>query len=493
MRCADSLWHALEILFLLTMLFNSTEYLLFLPAIVLLFFVTPHRVRWAVLVVASYFFYMYWRPEYALLLLFSTFVDYWVAIRLHQSSSKRARNTYLAISLSANLGLLFLFKYFTFFNTFLRDTFSVFDFAVSTPQLDLLLPVGISFYTFQTLSYTIDIYRKKRTPERHFGIFALYVSFFPQLVAGPIERSTTLLPQFHERQTFSAQRIISGGKLVLWGLFKKVVLADTFGIYVGHVYNHPESYGGIVLVLATIGFGLQLYLDFSAYTDMSIGSARMLGFDLMSNFNRPLMARTVREFWSRWHISLTTWLFDYLYRPLARLRWFPWQINILLLFLAIGIWHGAGWNFVWFGLYAGVIYLLSYYTLDIMAETISGTGRKAWLLGQAGWLMTMVLMGVGAILFRASDITGALDYYGQIANGPFWSLDGLKMATLDKVILLTAFPVFILVQRQPMFDAKSPLDSLKPVWLRWLIYYFLLFSLLFFGQRGPEEFIYFQF
>lgn len=474
------------------MLFNSLEYLLFLPMVVGLFFLLPHRFRWLLLLLASYFFYMYWRPEYALLLLLSTGVDYWAAIRMHEAQ-KAKRQLFLWISVASNLSLLFSFKYLGFVNQALRDTFEVFDFSATPSSIDILLPVGISFYTFQTLSYTLDVYRKRREPERHFGIFALYVSFFPQLVAGPIERSTTLLPQFHERKSFHWQNIIDGGRLVAWGLFKKVILADTIGNYVNVVFAQPNQFNGLVLLLMLLGFSYQIYLDFSAYTDIAIGSARMMGYDLMANFNRPAMARTIREFWSRWHISLTTWMFDYLYRPLAKSFRMNWHANIIIMFVLIGIWHGAGWGFVVFGLLHGLYYLISYYTLDILSVAETKKKWQKWILGQMGWAVTGLLLLSTAVFFRAPDLPSAIAYLERLVTHFDLSLATIKISTLDKFVLATSLPIYLFVQWQPNFQPKAPLAGIRWWWIRWAIYYFIVFYLILFGQRGPEEFIYFQF
>lgn len=452
----------------------------------------PHRFRWVLLLAASYFFYMYWRPEYALLLLFSTIVDYWAAIRMH-TGGKKTRQLYLWISVASNLSLLGAFKYLDTLQDVLRDAFAFMDFSLQTPALDILLPVGISFYTFQTLSYTIDVYRKRREPERHFGIFALYVSFFPQLVAGPIERSTRLLPQFHQRQAFSWQQIIDGGRLVIWGLFKKVILADTVGAYVNKVFEAPTTYSGLVLALMLFAFGYQLYLDFSAYTDIAIGSAKMMGYDLMANFNRPLMARTIREFWSRWHISLTTWMFDYLYRPLAKSWKLNWHLNIIILFLLIGIWHGAGTGFIVFGLLQGIYYLISYYLVEPIVAVGSSNKWRQLVLSQVGWLFTVLALAGSAVFFRAATLHDAWVYLHHLVSTFSWDFQSITISTLDVFLLCTAMPIFLFVQWQPKFEPKAPLQAIRWWWVRWGIYYLMVFYLLLFGQRGPEEFIYFQF
>ena len=475
------------------MLFNSFEYLLFLPLAVVVYYLLRPSFRWVWLLALSYFFYMYWRPEYGLLLLAATSIVYWAALKM-PGATEKWRKIYLWISVLSNVGMLAAFKYLGFINEAVRDVFTVFDFSLSSSSLNLLLPVGISFYTFQALSYAIDVYRKRREPERHFGIFALYVSFFPQLVAGPIERSTRLLPQFREVKRFSWQRMADGGRLIMWGLFKKIILADTLGGYVNRVFYEPELHTALVLVFAVAAFGLQLYLDFSGYTDIAIGSALLMGYTLMPNFERPFRARTIREFWNRWHISLTSWMFDYVYRPLGKkLRW-NWHLNILILFLIIGIWHGAGWGFVVFGLLNGFYYLLSYYTLDLLADKVIGQkGIKAYLIGRLGNTITLLLLGISAIFFRSGTLEKGWFVFTRIFTEFSFSATGFTMKSLDIVVLLTALPVFFFVQNQPNFESRSPFHSVRWPLVRWGLYYFVLLYLVLFGQRGPEEFIYFQF
>lgn len=348
------------------MLFNSLQFLLFLPVVVALYFATPHRFRWALLLLASYYFYAAWRPEYLLLIIASTLVDYLCALRMGRLESRRRRKKYLVLSLGSNLGLLFGFKYLTFFNESTRAVFDQLNIFYGVPTFEILLPVGISFYTFQTLSYTIDVYRGARPPERHLGIFALYVSFFPQLVAGPIERSTRLLPQFFQHHGFDAGRVQSGLRLILWGFFKKIVIADRLAVYVNAVYANPSAYDGPSLLLATYFFAFQIYCDFSAYSDIAIGSARVMGFELMQNFRRPYFARSIQEFWQRWHISLSTWFRDYVYLPLGgnRVPTWRWYTNLLLVFLVSGLWHGANWTFVVWGALHGTYLVFAIATRD---------------------------------------------------------------------------------------------------------------------------------
>ncbi len=330
------------------MFFNSLHYVIFLPIVVAFYFLIPPRRRWIFLLAASYYFYMCWKMEYIVLILASTIVDYYAGLHMGRIKDKSKRRKFLVLSLISNLGLLFAFKYFNFFNESTRAAFAHFDITYNIPYFDVLLPVGISFYTFQTLSYTIDVYRGKKEPETHLGIFALYVAFFPQLVAGPIERSTHLLPQFHKVQTFSYDRTVDGLKLIIWGMFKKVVIADRVAVVADTVFNSPGNHNGAQFMIGTFFFAYQIYCDFSGYSDIAIGSARILGIDLIKNFNRPYYSKTIAEFWKRWHISLSTWFRDYLYISLGgnRAGISRWYFNLLATFLISGLWHGANWTFI---------------------------------------------------------------------------------------------------------------------------------------------------
>jgi len=316
------------------MQFNSIEFLVFFFIVVVFYFSIPYRFRWILLLAASYYFYMCWRPEYIILIIASTLVDYIAGLKMGGIESKPRRKKYLIISLMINLGLLFSFKYFNFFNDSLRILFSRYNMLYRVPSFNILLPVGISFYTFQTLSYTIDVYRGERRPERHLGIFALYVAFFPQLVSGPIERSKRLLPQFYKRFDFDYKRLTHGLRLMLWGFFQKVVIADRLAIVVDHVYNNPSEHTSTAFIIATYFFAFQIYCDFAGYTDIARGAAKILGYELMLNFQRPYFAKSIRDFWRRWHISLTSWFRDYLYIPLGgnRVVKWRWYYNLFIVF-----------------------------------------------------------------------------------------------------------------------------------------------------------------
>ena len=334
------------------MLFNSIHFIFFFPIVVICYFLINPKYRWSLLLAASYYFYMSWNIKYLILILTSTIITYFSGIFIANTEMPSKRKIILALSLISNLSILFFFKYFNFTIDSINGILNTFNSGIGLPNMKFLLPVGISFYTFQALSYSIDVYRDKIKPEKHFGIYALYVSFFPQLVAGPIERSGNLIPQLKKKHTFEYNRVTDGLKLMLWGYVKKVVVADRLAIVVNNVYNNVHSYEGASLVLATVFFGIQIYCDFSGYSDIAIGAAHTMGYDLTDNFKRPYYSKTISEFWRRWHISLSTWFKDYLYIPLggSRVSILRYYFNIFITFLISGLWHGANWKFaIWGG------------------------------------------------------------------------------------------------------------------------------------------------
>jgi len=490
------------------MLFNSLEFLIFFPLVVAGYFLCPHRYRWALLLAASYYFYAAWKLEYVLLLLISTTVDYFAGLRMGQLAQRSRRTKYLLLSLATNLGLLFAFKYFNFFNDSLRDLFDVFNIFYDVPAFDVLLPVGISFYTFQTLSYTIDVYRGKMQPERHFGIFALYVSFFPQLVAGPIERAVRLLPQFHLRHHFSENRAVSGLRLMLWGMFKKVVIADRLALYVNQVYNNPGEYEGLPLLVATYFFAFQIYCDFSGYSDIAIGAARVLGIDLMENFRQPYIARSVAEFWRRWHISLSTWFRDYVYIPLGgnRVAVGRWYVNLVIVFLVSGLWHGANWTFLaWGGLHALYV-LLGIWLTGVCVWCARQLGREEWPVIPS-WLAifaTFHLVAFGWIFFRANSLGDALLIIQNMTamrtatpiaamNAP-WFDTTVSNPVLEMILSLglIAFLEFIQWFERRGRAVERSFDA-NPLWLRWAAYVVLAVAIMNLGVAIEAPFIYFQF
>lgn len=489
------------------MLFNSLQYLIFFPIVVGLFFSIPHRFRWTLLLAASYYFYMCWKPEYVLLIMASTLIDYYAGIQMGKIARKKKRKRYLILSIVTNLGLLFSFKYFNFFNDSARSFFDSVNIFYDIPALDILLPVGISFYTFQTLSYSIDVYRGTRAPEKHLGIFAVYVSFFPQLVAGPIERSTRLLPQFHKQQHFDYQRMSDGIKLMLWGFFKKIVIADRLALYVNEVYNNPGDYSGAPLIMATYFFAIQIYCDFSGYSDIAIGSAKVMGYDLMTNFRRPYFSKSITEFWKRWHISLSSWFRDYLYIPLGggRVKLSRWHFNILAVFLISGMWHGANWTFLIWGALHGSYIVFSRMTKDIRSRisSIVGLEHKPQVQKLIRIFVTFHLVVFAWIFFRANSLADALLIIQNMAVIDWSSLardlvsgfnaDHAVLGGADMLVSLLVIAFLIVVELIGRRESFRLYLGSKPLWVRWSAYYGLIVSIILFGIYEHAEFIYFQF
>lgn len=479
------------------MLFNSIQFLIFFPLVVFFYFAIPHRFRWVLLLAASYFFYMCWRAEYILLIIISTAIDYIAGLQMGKHNTRAARRPWLYLSLIANLGLLFGFKYFRLFSTTLSQVLATAGIDYSLPALNLLLPIGISFYTFQTLSYSIDIYRGDRVPERHLGYFALYVAYFPQLVAGPIERSTRLLPQLKAKFYFDDVRVLGGLKLMFWGFIQKVVVADSLAPYVNEVYNNPGSYRGLPIWIATFLFAFQIYCDFSGYTDIARGAARVMGIKLMNNFNRPYHARSIADFWRRWHISLSTWFRDYLYIPLggSRVKGVVWIANICAVFLISGLWHGANWTFViWGGLHG--LYFLFFVLIAPLTRRFQAacSGRAGQFVAlQTGKTCTFALVLFAWIFFRANSVADAVALIRQLPSLERIGLD----AGQGGVFMIKALFLILLVEtvhwikaspywRERFFDLPLP--------LRWSAYVVGVLIFAFFGVfHQAQEFIYFQF
>ena len=474
------------------MLFNSVEYFYFLLGVVALYFAVPFRFRWALLLAASYAFYMSWNPVYVVLILTVTIVNYWAGLKLHQTASSERRRWILLLSLVVSLGLLFGFKYWGFFVENLQFLSADVAGWMSAAGEGLLLPVGISFYTFQTLSYTIDVYRGQLRAEGHFGRFALYVSFFPQLVAGPIERAGRLLPQFWEEFAFDWDRVSRGLQLILWGLFKKVVIADRLAIYVDAVYGNVGNHDGSTYLLATYAFAFQIYCDFSGYTDMARGSAQILGFDLMENFRTPYFAKTIQEFWRRWHISLSTWLRDYLYIPLGGNRGGlrRTQINLALTMLLGGLWHGASWNFVIWGGLQGLFLSLSRATIpyrDQFFERVHFPPTFRKLIQMA---ITFNLVCFCWIFFRADSLGDSAEIIVSIFSawdGPFVSTHTMAHGSVALAALL-----LIEMFREKVGSLRDAVAEF-PLPVRWACWYTLIFLIITLGVDGGGQFIYFQF
>lgn len=518
------------------MSFISPEFILFFAAYFPVYFALPHRWRWVWILASSYFFYAYGHSEYLWIIVLTTAVDYTVARLIQRTENPRRRKLLLLASLSLNLGVLFAFKYFDFFNDTFADISNQLGLPYAVGGLSLALPVGISFYTFQSMAYTIDVYRRKIPAEKHVGIFAAFVAFFPQLVAGPIERGAHMLPQYRRRVHFDEERTVEGLRRILWGFFKKVVIADRLAIYVNMVYNAPQSYSGLPLIVATVFFAFQIYCDFSAYTDIAIGAARIMGFDLMENFRQPYFARSIREFWGRWHISLSMWFRDYVYIPLGgnRVPFTRHLVNLFIVFLVSGLWHGASWTFViWGGLHglfvvgealwerikqpsiaaarAAVLQptdaLIPAVSPTETGEQNAGMGLFTGTLRKTTWgaglriVLTFAAICFAWIFFRANSFTDAayivthLFAFGQPGGltDPF--AQGLLSSQAEFFISFGLIGLLLIVDA---LDAKVGLNNLfrvSPAALRWAVYYVAGSAVIFSGLygSGAQEFIYFQF
>lgn len=488
------------------MQFNSWEFIVFFPTVALLYYVLPYRLRILLLLLSSYFFYMSWRAEYIVLILMSTLVDYLAGIGIDRSKSRGFHRLFLGFSLLCNLGLLFSFKYFNFFNGLLGESLASFSLSNPLPRLDVLLPVGISFYTFQTLSYTIEVYWGRQKAEYNPARFALYVAFFPQLVAGPIERPQNLLGQFRQNNDFDPVRATEGLRLILWGMFKKVVIADNLAMFVDAVYSNPDQSTGLLPVLATIFFAFQIYCDFSGYSDIAIGTARFLGYDLMTNFRCPYKARSIDDFWKRWHISLSTWFRDYVYIPLGgnRARAGRWTINIMATFLISGLWHGANTTFVVWGGLHGLYYLVGRATSSRRKRISQALGLDAHPVLLTGLQMTttFVLVVFAWVFFRANNLGDALVLIVNMFTG--WDTL-LHEGSLHRIFASLGFPVWhvgllllgiLFVLEIEALDKDGDINAIAvrlPKFARWTFYLALALATLNLGTVEDVPFIYFQF
>lgn len=491
------------------MLFNSLHFLIFFPITVFLYFILPHKYRWICLLGASYYFYMSWNPIYAFLILFTTGINFVSAIFMSKTENKKRRKAFLLLGIISSLAVLFVFKYFNFINEVGADLLSYVGLAVSPININVMLPVGISFYTFQTLSYTIDVYRGDTETQKHFGIFALYVSFFPQLVAGPIERSTNLLPQFYKKHTFDGQKMREGILLMLWGLFKKMIIADRLAVFVNTVYVDVTVQPGWVMLIATIFFSIQIYCDFSGYSDIAIGAAKCMGFDLMQNFNRPYLATSIKQFWQRWHISLSSWFRDYLYIPLGgnRVKKHRHVFNLIATFVVSGLWHGANVTFVVWGFFHALFQIIESSTIKLR-EKIWGKVKleKSILRKSLGWVLTFGAVTMLWVVFRAQNMSDAIYIYKSIVKSIFtktgdvaWFSSYMFSLGLNMPQMLAGLAaVIILIGVELTQTKKNLLSCMKKqhfsVW--WIVIIIMVISILMFGMYGnleAQQFIYFQF
>ncbi|MBI5506677.1 MAG: MBOAT family protein [Deltaproteobacteria bacterium] len=480
------------------MLFNSFAFLIFFPTVCALYFALPHRVRWMVLLAASFYFYGSWRWSYLPLLLFTTLLSYSTAIVMDTAPSPAMRRFWLIVSLVGNFSVLFTYKYCNLFSQTGETIAHSLGLAGDWPRLSLVLPIGISFYTFHALSYSIDVYRRTRAAERHLGLYALYVAFFPLLVAGPIERSTTLLPQLRKSFPFEYQRVVSGLQLMAWGFFKKLVIADRISVYVDQVYTDPTAFGGLQLTIATVLFAYQIYCDFSGYSDVAIGAAEVLGYTLLQNFRQPYLADTIQGFWRRWHISLSTWFRDYLYLSLGgnRVATTRWYFNIMAVFLLSGLWHGASWTFVVWGFLHGFYQVFGLATRAArgrLAESI-GLARLPRLRHALQVACTFALVDFAWIFFRAGTFDDA--FYVATHFYRDWDFHSdvyLVLGAYEFWLAMAAIVVLEIVQTAQRRVRIRWVLADKPVWARWSLYYAAVMTVLLLGKAGGAKFLYFQF
>jgi len=482
------------------MLFNSISFAVFLPVVFLLYwFVARKSLRGqnVLLLIASYFFYGSWDYRFLFLLIFSTFLDYFTGIKIHEAETRKRKKIWLWLSITINLGFLGVFKYYNFFAASFAGALSLVGFHADYFTLQVILPVGISFYTFHGLSYVLDLYNDRIKPERDFINYAVFVSFFPLLVAGPIERATHLLPQIIRKRDFDYHQAMDGLRQMLWGFFKKMVIADNCAIYVNDIFSHSSGYSGSTLVLGTMFFAFQVYGDFSGYSDIALGTARLFGINLLRNFAFPFFARDIAEFWRRWHISLTTWFRDYLYIPLGGNRGGKWMSirNMFIVFLVSGFWHGANWTYIVWGL-LNAIYLLPLLLLHKTKQNVEivAKGRLFPSLKElTGMIVTFALILFSFIFFRARDLHHAFAYTAKIFSPSLFSLPHFKgdekIAPLA-ILILVFFLIEWIGREEQYAIEKIGLKWHKAV--RWALYYTLVMAIFLFAGK-EQAFIYFQF
>lgn len=476
------------------MLFNSFQFLIFFIVVTSLYFIIPFNRRWILLLISSCYFYMAFIPIYILILGFTITIDYFAGIFLENAEGKR-RKLFLIFSLVANIGVLAIFKYYNFISNNLSILLKGFALDNPLPYLKFILPIGLSFHTFQAMSYTIEVYRGNQKAERHFGIYALYVMFYPQLVAGPIERPQNLLHQFREKHVFEYNRVVEGLKLMLWGLFKKIVIADRLAIYVNAVYNNPEQHNGTTFTLATIFFAFQIYCDFSGYSDIAIGAAKIMGFKLMTNFNRPYFANNISEFWKRWHISLSTWFRDYMYISLGgnRVSIPRWYFNLLLVFIISGLWHGASWTYVIWGALNGLYLVFAIITQKLRDKfnRLTGIVKVPKLNHLLQILITFSLSCLAWIFFRANNVSDAFLIVKRIFLLPGKLFIGNKQQLLYCMISII---FLIMIEFRSEYYGLGTLPFKSSNWLKeQLAYASLIVLILLLGVFDGGQFIYFQF
>jgi len=481
------------------MLFNSIDFAIFLPIVFLLYWFATKgslKLQNILLLVASYFFYGCWDWRFLFLLIFSTGLDYFTGLKMFDANSLRMKKFWFWLSIGVNLGFLGVFKYYNFFISSFAEALSQVGVQANYSTLQVILPVGISFYTFHGLSYVIDIYKSRIEPERNFIHYSVFVCFFPLLVAGPIERATHLLPQITRKREFDYDKAVDGLRQILWGLFKKLVIADNCATYVNQIFNSYHTQSGSTLFVAAIFFAFQIYCDFSGYSDIALGTARLFGIELLRNFAFPYFSRDIAEFWRRWHISLTTWFRDYLYIPLGGSRGSKLHVirNTFIIFLVSGFWHGANWTFLAWGALHALLFLplillgRNRYNTNMVAEgRFLPNLKEIFQMGS-----TFFLVVIAWVFFRANTIGQAVDYLGRIMNKSFFQTPILLNRQFYIPLILSVFVLLLTEWIQRNKKHGLELIGIKYTWFRWSLYFVILYAIVSFGG-SEQQFIYFQF
>jgi alginate O-acetyltransferase complex protein AlgI len=468
------------------MLFNSFEFLVFFTVVTILFFLLPHKFRWALLLFASCFFYMFFKAIYILILAFTVLIDYYAGIKIETATDQKHKKKYLILSLIANIGILGVFKYYNFINENISGIANLLGYTNHIPFLKILLPIGLSFHTFQAMSYTIEVYRENQKAEKHFGIYALYVMFYPQLVAGPIERPQNVLHQFHEKKLFDYERVLEGLRMMLLGFFKKIIIADRLSVYVDSVYGDVQHANSISVAIAMVFFAVQIYCDFSGYSDIAIGAAKVMGYDLMTNFNIPFISKNITEFWRRWHISLSTWFNDYLFTPLviAKRDWGKKGVifALLITFLISGLWHGAGWTFLVFGLLHGIAMIFEFLTKKKRLKLAKKMPKAIY--NGISLVLTFIYLCFTWVFFRAESMNKAKLILQKLFS--FQAHFNLTQLSAEKGPLNLLLSFFVIL----LFYFINKLYKTRWAFLFSFIAFFLIIIL---GKDGSRTFIYFQF